>query len=70
LLDYSEHALPSVDDASNERAEAMAYVQLSIGGKRYCAAAKSGDIVGASFQAVLNAAQRCDASRSGLKRAS
>jgi len=55
LIDYNEHAMPSKLGAENEQAEAMAYVQLSIQGTRYCAAAKCGDIVSASLQAVLNA---------------
>ncbi|WP_369434118.1 alpha-isopropylmalate synthase regulatory domain-containing protein [Psychromonas sp. MME1] len=58
LIDYSEHALPSKEGAENEQAEAMAYVQLSIQGQRYCAAAKCDDIVTASLQAVLNAVNR------------
>lgn len=70
LIDYSEHALPSKKGAENEQAEAMAYVQLSIQGARYCAAAKCHDIVTASLQAVLNAVSRSGASigqRSNLK---
>ena len=58
LLDYSEHALPSKKGAENEQAEAMAYVQISIKGSRYCAAALCDDIVTASMQAVLNALGR------------
>ena len=58
IIDYNEHALPNQKGAKNEQAEAIAYVQLSIKGVRYCAAAKSGDIVGASLQAVLNAVVR------------
>jgi 2-isopropylmalate synthase len=61
LIDYSEHALPSKKGAENEQAEAMAYVQLSIQGRRYCAAAKCHDIVTASLQAVLNAVTRSGA---------
>jgi len=60
LIDYSEHALPSRKGAENEQAEAIAYVQLSIKGARYCAAAVCGDIVNASLQAVLNAVSRSD----------
>jgi 2-isopropylmalate synthase len=56
LIDYCEHTL-----GSDEQAEAMAYVQLSVNGNRYCGAGKSGDIVGASFQAVLNAISRSGA---------
>ena len=58
LLDYSEHALPSKKGAENQQAEAMAYVQISINGSRYCAAALCDDIVTASMQAVLNALGR------------
>ncbi|MCG6199983.1 2-isopropylmalate synthase [Psychromonas antarctica] len=58
VIDYSEHALPSRQGAENEQAEALAYVQLSINGMRYCAAAKCNDIVSASLQAVLNAVVR------------
>ena len=70
LIDYNEHALPSRKGAENEQAEAMAYVQLSIQGARYCAAAKCEDIVTASLQAVLNAVSRSGAKitqRSNLK---
>ena len=62
LIDYNEHALPSKKGAENEQAKAMAYVQLSIQGTRYCAAAKCDDIVSASLQAVLNAVSRSGAS--------
>jgi len=58
LIDYNEHALPNQLGAENEQSEAIAYVQLSIKGTRYCAAAKSGDIVNASLQAVLNAVSK------------
>jgi len=58
LIDYSEHALPNKKGAENEQSEAIAYVQLSVKGVRYCAAAKSSDIVNASLQAVLNAVIR------------
>ena len=60
LIDYNEHALPSKIGAENEQAEAMAYVQISLNGKRYCAAAHCEDIVTASIQAVLNALARSD----------
>ena len=50
LVDYSEHTL-----GDNQQSEAMAYVQLSVNGQRYCAAGCSEDIVGASLRAVLNA---------------
>jgi 2-isopropylmalate synthase len=62
LIDYNEHALPSKKGVKNEQAEAMSYVQLSIQGVRYCAAAKCDDIVSASLQAVLNAVSRSGAS--------
>ncbi|MFT6987846.1 MAG: 2-isopropylmalate synthase [Psychromonas sp.] len=61
IIDYNEHALPSKKGAENEQAEAIAYVQLSIQGARYCAAAKCSDIVSASLQAVLNAVIRSGA---------
>jgi len=60
LLDYTEHALPSKLGSENEQAEAMAYVQISIQGHRYCAAANCHDILTASMQAVLNALGRSD----------
>ena len=53
LVDYNEHTL-----GDNEQSEAMAYVQLNIDGKRFCAAGCSEDIVGASLRAVLNAVSR------------
>jgi 2-isopropylmalate synthase len=62
LIGYNEHALPSKKGVKNEQAEAMSYVQLSIQGVRYCAAAKCDDIVSASLQAVLNAVSRSGAS--------
>lgn len=58
LIDFNEHALPNKEGAENEQSEAIAYVQLSINGGRYCAAAISFDIVNASLQAVLNALVR------------
>ncbi|RBW47986.1 2-isopropylmalate synthase [Psychromonas sp. B3M02] len=60
LLDYNEHALPSTAGSENEQAVAMAYVQISIQGQRYCAASHCDDIVTASMQAVLNALSRSD----------
>ncbi len=57
IVDYSEHTL-----GDNEQSEAMAYVQLSIDGRRSCGAGCSEDIVGASLRAVLNAV-----ARSGVK---
>jgi len=53
LIDYSEHTL-----GQDEQAEAMAYVQISLSGARYCGAASCQDIVSASLQAVLNALAR------------
>jgi len=53
LVDYSEHTL-----GDNQQSEAMAYVQLSVNGQRYCGAGCSEDIVGASLRAVLNAISR------------
>lgn len=53
LIDYSEHTL-----GADEQADAMAYVQLSVNGNRYCAAGRCDDIVSASLQAVLNAIGR------------
>jgi 2-isopropylmalate synthase len=58
LIDYTEHALPSKLGSENEQAEAMAYVQISIQGHRYCAASTCHDILTASMQAVLNALGR------------
>ena len=58
LIDYTEHALPSKLGSENEQAEAMAYVQISIQGHRYCAASNCHDILTASMQAVLNALGR------------
>ena len=60
LIDYNEHALPSKLGAENEQAEAVTYVQISINGRRYCAAAICEDILTASMQAVLNALVRSD----------
>jgi len=56
LIEYNEHSL-----GNDEQAQAIAYVQLSVGGQRVCAVARSADIVMASFQAVLNACGRVDA---------
>jgi 2-isopropylmalate synthase len=58
LLDYSEHALPGKLGEQNQQAEAMAYVQVSIKGSRYCGAGRCDDIVNASLQALLNAVGR------------
>ncbi len=53
LVEYTEHSL-----GNNEQAQAVAYVQLSVNGERFCGVAKNSDIVSASFQAVLNACGR------------
>ena len=53
IVDYSEHTL-----GDSEQSEAMAYVQLNVGGERVCGAGCSEDIVGASLRAVLNAVAR------------
>jgi len=55
LVEYNEHSL-----GKDEQAQAVAYVQLSVNGKRVCAVAQSSDIVKASFQAVLNACGRSE----------
>jgi len=55
LIDYSEHTL-----GQTATAEAIAYIQLSINGQRFCAAGRSTDIVSASLQAVLNAQARSE----------
>jgi 2-isopropylmalate synthase len=57
IVDYSEHTL-----GDNEQSEAMAYVQLNVGGQRVCGAGCSEDIVGASLRAVLNAVARAGVS--------
>jgi 2-isopropylmalate synthase len=53
VVDYAEHTL-----GQDERSNAIAYVQLSIDGQRYCAAGISADIVDASLKAVLSAVNR------------
>lgn len=53
IIDYNEHTL-----GSNEGAEAIAYVQISINQQRICAAGKSRDILGATLNAILNAVTR------------
>jgi 2-isopropylmalate synthase len=50
LIDYSEHTL-----GTTEQSEAIAYIQMSINGQRYCGVGKSTDIIEASLQAVLSA---------------
>ena len=58
LLEYSEHTL-----GDNERSDAIAYIQMSINGQRYCGVGQSNDIVEASLRAVLNAANRAGISK-------
>jgi 2-isopropylmalate synthase len=53
VLDYQEHAIGAGTDA-----EAVAYVQLDIGGTRVGGAAIDRDTVGASLKAVLSALNR------------
>lgn len=53
VVDYSEHAI-----GSGTNAEAAAYVQLNIGGRRYSGAALDHDTVSASLKAVLSALNR------------
>jgi 2-isopropylmalate synthase len=55
IVDYSEHTL-----GSNESAEAIAYVQISIDQQRVCGAGRSHDILGATLNAVLNAVARSE----------
>lgn len=50
IVDYSEHAL-----SHETSAMAIAYVQVSVGGTRFCGAATSNDIVTASLKAILSA---------------
>jgi len=53
VLEYSEHALQHRSDG-----EAVAYVQVSIGQRRYAGVAVHEDIVTASLNAVLSAYNR------------
>ena len=53
ILDYREHALGSGTDS-----QAIAYVHLSINNQRYIGVAKHRDVISASLQAVLNAAEQ------------
>lgn len=50
IVDYVEHTL-----GTNEQAKAIAYIQMSINGSRYCTAGTSSDIVEASLNAILKA---------------
>jgi 2-isopropylmalate synthase len=52
LIEYSEHTLSKSAGAD---ADAVAYVQLSLDGQRYCGAGTSSDIVEASLRAILSA---------------
>jgi 2-isopropylmalate synthase len=52
LVEYSEHKLSR---AAGADAEAVAYVQLSLDGQRYCGVGRSSDIVEASLRAILGA---------------
>lgn len=53
LVEYNEHALSKSVDS-----QAICYVQMNIGGTRYCAAATSGDIIDASLSAIIGAFNR------------
>jgi len=50
LVEYSEHALSKSVDA-----EAICYIQLNIGGDRYCGVGRSHDIIQASLDGILGA---------------
>ena len=50
LVEYSEHALSKSVDA-----EAICYIQLNIGGDRYCGVGRSHDIIQASLNGILGA---------------
>jgi 2-isopropylmalate synthase len=53
LIDYSEHTL-----GNNEQSDAIAYVQISVDGQRYCGVGKSNDIIEASLFAIVSARNR------------
>jgi 2-isopropylmalate synthase len=55
VIEYCEHAL-----GHSNAGEAMAYVQLSVDGKRHGGVASSGDIVEASILAILSALNRSE----------
>jgi 2-isopropylmalate synthase len=57
ILDYSEHALHTGTDS-----QAMTYVLVSVDNQRYIGVARNKDIVGASLQAVINAAVQSEPS--------
>ena len=61
IIEYDEHALSAGNDA-----QAVAFIQLSYRGRRYCAAGRSEDIVEASILAVLSALNRAVAAADGL----
>ena len=50
LVEYNEHTL-----SASAAADAVAYVQLSLDGQRYCGVGTSSDIVEASLRAILSA---------------
>jgi len=52
LVEYSEHTL---SQSAGAGADACAYVQLNLGGNRYCGVGRSSDIVEASLYAILGA---------------
>jgi 2-isopropylmalate synthase len=52
LVEYNEH---SMSRAAGADADAVAYVQLSLEGQRYCGVGRSSDIVDASLRAILGA---------------
>ena len=58
VIDYSEHAI-----GEGTHAEAAAYVQLNVDGRRVAGAARDHDTVSASLKAVLSALNRAQAQR-------
>jgi len=52
LVEYNEHTMSR---AAGADADAVAYVQLSLEGQRYCGVGRSSDIVDASLRAILGA---------------
>lgn len=52
LVEYSEH---TVSGNAGAGADAVAYVQLNLDGRRYCGVSQSSDIVEASLRAILSA---------------
>ncbi len=53
VIEYAEHAL-----AQGTEADAIAYMQVSIDGQRYCGVGMSSDIIEASLRALLSAINR------------